>query len=131
MNEYAGPTQLQESDLPEARFDLGQAKHECLDQVVIADIPGGEEKESGRRAAEDRTVDKVPVLRDDDATFRIGNLADLDVRRTIALRKIECVKDVVPQFAQPSGESRGKLRVQQEPHAAFGSICLTRLSRAA
>ena len=56
---------------------------------------------------------------------------DRGIGCSICQRQVQGVQRVMPVFEQEYGELPRELSVDEEPHAAFGSMRFTRLSRAA
>lgn len=77
-------------------------------------------------------IDEIGVLGDDNRRVPVRKAGDFAIRGLIALGETESVTGFVSQFVQADGEQAGKLRIDQEFHAAGrGSKRFTRLMRAA
>lgn len=100
-------------------------------EIVVADVAGRHQEQLPGSPPKKQRVREVRVLCYDDQRLAKRKLADLMVGRLVGPRKVERVNRAVPQFTKSNRKPAGKLRVEEEVHAARGSILLTRVSRAA
>ena len=83
------------------------------------------------RLLKQKCIDKVPVLSNDRALLSRRNTVYLLVFRSIAVREVSGVDDIVSLLPHPTRKPHGQLRVDKEFHVARACMLLTRLSRAA
>ncbi len=98
----------------EGLFDLSQAQLEELQQVVVADVAGGDDKQSRGRTVQQMTVATVRVLGDDDPTVLVGQGRDLLIGGSVAVRERRGVERVVAELAEPGRQPDRQLGVDED-----------------
>jgi hypothetical protein len=72
--------------LSEGLIDLSQTRLDEVQQVVVADISGGHDKQPGWRASQQVAVAEVRVLGDHNPTVPVGQAGDLLIGGPVAVR---------------------------------------------
>src|SRR5665811_305558 len=85
----------------EGLLDLSQARLEEVQQVVITDVAGGDDKQPRGRTGQQMAVAEVRVLADDDPTVLVGHGRDLLIGGPVPVRERRGMEHVVAQIAQP------------------------------
>lgn len=76
---------------------------------------------------------EVSVFADDDTILAARQRGDVGIPRPILLGQVERMQNIVPACVQPARQSSRQLRIDDEPHAANGSmrlVCVTRAAKA-
>jgi len=95
----------------EGLLDLSQARLEEVQQVVITDVAGGDDKQPRGRTGQQMAVAEVRVLADDDPTVLVGHGRDLLIGGPVPVRERRGMEHVVAQIAQPpAGQAAGRRR---------------------
>lgn len=131
VHDDSRPVDLYESGGFQGRDNHAEISQEEVFQLSVGDVARGDQQQFFGFAAEMERIHEIRVLGHHDPVFSFRDLDERSVSGPIALGKLQRMHDIVALLAQPPGCPTRELRVDEEIHAASGSILLIRVRRVA
>lgn len=118
MNDQRALTEFDEDGVFERADDRIEIVFEQFEQVSVADVARGDQQKPIRRLLEQKRIDKIPVLGNYRALFAQRSPVDFPVLRSISVRKVSRVYDIVSLLSHPTREPQRQLRAEKKFHDA-------------
>lgn len=111
MDNQASRADLHEPGLAERSDQSREMVGKQGEQVVVADIAGGNHEQPSRLLAKQMAVTEVTILRDDHSVLGIRQGSERGIGRPVPVGKLRSLSRVVTGGAQKPRELRRQLRV--------------------
>ncbi len=121
---------LDENPLCEHAFDLGQVLAQKAQEFIVGDVARADQEQALGLGSEEKAIDKITVLGDDDTAFLICKLSNLKVAGGVPGWEIECVDGIVSPGLERPSDPTGQLGIHDKFHAINASMRLVVTSRA-
>ena len=102
-----------------SRFEYAK---QTMPLTVFKNVAGGDEEQLGRALAEFVGDFEIGVLGNQHALVLVRQVQEKWIWSAVSLSEIQGVNYVMPALLKPERESARQLRIDQEPHAAKGTM---------
>lgn len=98
--------------------DGSEVGREQAEKIVVGDVAGGDDEESGWGSAQEVAIAEISVLAHNDAVLRVSTPGDLLVGGPVAVGEVGGVHYVMTSDCEMASEPNGKLGVDEQLHPA-------------